>query len=108
MWDLLLALLLVSYNFFKHLIYTEPIYQTFFWGIGLLFTTNYASVYAGLWGYNPALTSVAVGVVFFVPTALSGLNALAAVLFTVGTQLVMSTFMGPVIIKVYIFCFSFY
>ena len=63
---------------------------------GLILTTSYSSVYAGLWGYNAALTCAAVAVVFYVPTVLSAFNAIMAVIFTTAVQLAFFYLLAPV------------
>jgi hypothetical protein len=58
--------------------------------------SNYSTIYAGLLGYNGALTAAAVGVTFYAPTLASFFNAVLAVLFTAGAQKAFALILTPV------------
>ena len=58
-------------------------------------TNNYAEIYAGLWGYNGALTAGAIATTFYVPTCLSIVTATLAVIFTAACQRAFGLVLAP-------------
>ena len=58
-------------------------------------TDNYAEIYAGLWGYNGALTAGAIATTFYVPTCLSIVTATLAVIFTAACQRAFGLVLAP-------------
>ena len=58
-------------------------------------TDDYAEIYAGLWGYNGALTAGAIATTFYIPTCSSIFTATLAVLFTAACQRAFGLVLAP-------------
>lgn len=59
-------------------------------------TDDYQAIYSGLWGYNAALTAGAIAVTFYIPTVISAVNAIIAILFTAAAQRAFGLVLSPV------------
>ena len=65
-------------------------------GLALLFGASGAAVAAGLYGYSPVLTGIALGSIFYPPSWRTALWALAGVVMTFFVQAAMNTALDPV------------
>lgn len=64
--------------------------------VAIVFNANHADVAAGLFGFSPVLTGIALGCTFYKPSVKVFFYTLAGVVFTVFVQAGMDTFLSPV------------
>lgn len=64
-------------------------------GVAIAFGATHSDIAAGLYGFSPVLTGIALGAVFSRPGVKSALYALAGVVFTVFVQFAMDAMLAP-------------
>jgi urea transporter len=64
--------------------------------VAIAFNANHADIAAGLFGFSPVLTGIAIGCTFYKPSVKTFLYSLFAVVFTVFVQAALDAFLAPV------------